>query len=176
MEHDQQAFWKLAYDQHGPALMAFLRSRTGSREDAEELLQETFVRAIRSSVMLRDRSKARGYLFTIAHNLLRSSRRRSRISPVVAVESPPDHEADEVADDRVRMRAVLERLGQVLAEMPAAHRRAFELAVVDKTPYRDICECTGWSLAQVKINVYRGRKRVTQALADLLPRNLEGMA
>ena len=39
-------FWRNAYEKHGPSLLAFLVSRIRDRDDAEDLLQETFVRAL----------------------------------------------------------------------------------------------------------------------------------
>jgi DNA-directed RNA polymerase specialized sigma24 family protein len=57
--------------------------------------------------------------------------------------------------------------------MPAAHRKAFELAILDKMPYREIARLTGWSISQVKINVYRARKRTIEGLAEVLPTHQE---
>jgi RNA polymerase sigma-70 factor (ECF subfamily) len=164
------AFWKTAYHEHGPAVMAFLRSRLGNREDAEELMQETFVRAMRAGDRLRDRSTVRGYLFTTAHNLMRNRFRRAQVSPVVdGAIAGVEAWAVDTADTRARLRALVDRLAEVLENLPPAHREAFKLAVLDRVPYREIADRTGWSLSTVKINVYRARKRVTLELADFLP-------
>ena len=168
MEQGSTAFWRGAYEEHGPSVLAFLRSRLGSREDAEELLQETFVRAMRTDSPLREKEKVRGYLFTTAHNLLRNRARRAQVSPIVSAVPLCDPEETEATDARARLRALCERLDTVLEGMSADHRRAFELGVIDKTPYREIAQQTGWSLSQVKVNVYRSRKRAVQELADFL--------
>lgn len=158
-------FWHRAYREHGSAVLAFLRSRVGSREDAEELLQETFVRVLRRSCAFDDQRSARAYLFTTAHNLARNHARRRRVSPFV--EGPAgEPEAAGSADVRARLRSLLETVERELGGMPEAHRTAFRLGVLDKLPYREIAARTGWSAAQVKINVYRARKRVVEALGS----------
>jgi DNA-directed RNA polymerase specialized sigma24 family protein len=70
------------------------------------------------------------------------------------------------AEERARLGQLCDRLATLLGEMPAAHRRAFELGVLQKMPYREIARHTGWSVAQVKINVYRGRKRIIRGLGE----------
>ena len=50
-----------------------------------------------------------------------------------------------------------------------AHRRAFQLAIAEQHSYADVARQTGWSLSQVKINVYRARKRLIAGLRDYLP-------
>lgn len=170
------SFWRQAYEEHGRAVLAFLRSRARSREDAEDLLQETFVRAIRSGGGLRDAGKVRPYLFTTAHNLLRNARRHAQSSPLVETACEIDAEATDGADSRARLRLLLSSLQALLEGMPPAHREAFQLGVMEKLPYRDIASRTGWSLAQVKVNVHRARRRAVEELGGLLPASPEGRA
>lgn len=165
---DQTAFWRGAYEQHGPSVLAFLRSRVGNRDDAEELLQETFVRAIRAGDKLRERDKVRGYLFSTAHNLVRNRARRQQAAPVI-VDSEKEIEDGELADNRARLRSLCERLDTVLDTMSSEHRRAFELGVLEKLPYREIAERTGWTISQVKINIYRARRYVMTELTEYMP-------
>ena len=173
---EASGFWRQAYEQHGPAVLAFLRSQARSREDAEDLLQETFVRAIRAGGGLRDSSKIRPYLFATAHNLLRNVHRRTAASPLVDASPTVDPEASDGADSRARVRLLLARLQALLEAMPPALRQAFELGIIEKVAYREIASRTGWSLAQVKVNVHRARRRAVEELAGLLPARPEGRA
>ena len=166
-EHEiDVTFWKHAYVDHGPAILAFLRSRLGQADVAEELMQETFVRAIRSAERLRDANKVRSYLFTTAHNLIRNHHRRTTASPLVPADDEHEIADSDAADAHARLRSLVDRLTVVLEAMPEAHRRAFELGVLDRIPYREIARQTGWSSSQVKINVYRARQRVIRELAE----------
>lgn len=53
---------------------------------------------------------------------------------------------------------------RALAGMKEPYRRAFELGVLEQCSYNEVAEATGWSLAQVKINIYRARKQVLAAV------------
>ncbi len=174
--HDRVTFWRSAYEEHGPAILAFLRARLAVRDDAEELLQETFLRAMRAEVGIRDLSRVRGYLFTTAHNLVKSHRRRARVSPLVPDTAQGEAVGYEATDTHASLRELIDRIGRLLETMPDAHRQAFELGVLERMPYRDIADRTGWSLAQVKINVYRARRRVIAELGDRLGEQREAIA
>lgn len=166
------SFWKATYDAHAGSLLAFLTRRVARREEAEDLLQETFVRAIRAGV--REGGSVRSYLFTIAHHLMVNRVRRKRPLLVSELEGPPDL-IDAVADsgaatDWAALAGDLSRrLAALRATLAPAHRLAFDLGILERRPYREIAEVTGWTLAQVKINVYRARRRAMAAFADFLP-------
>lgn len=169
-------YWQRAYEEHGPVVFAFLSSRLPRRQDAEDLLQETFVRAIRASGRLRDENKMRPYLMSIAHNLMVNDARRRRprlfSEAATTTESTPfdDFPADTESPEAMAHLTDLEqRLENVLDDMTPDQQTAFRLAVLRQERYRDIAKQTGWSEAKVKINVYRARKRAIAALREFLP-------
>lgn len=164
-------FWRSAYDRHGPAVRAFLERRLRRREEAEDLLQETFVRAIRSD-SFSEGGNLRGYLLRIAHNLMVNRLRRPRlVVPGGDEDGSFDHVASGGAspEEDASWSAFRHDLARVLAGMSEAHRRAFEMAVLEGRSYGEVAERMGWSLAQVKINVYRARRRVIEELREHLP-------
>ncbi|HVS64013.1 MAG TPA: sigma-70 family RNA polymerase sigma factor [Thermoanaerobaculia bacterium] len=167
-------FWQTAYRDHGPAVLAYLRSRV-RREDAEDLLQETFVRAIRAGDSLRDQTKLRPYLLTIAHNLSINAHRRKRPQlfseaseeQQVLLEETPDRSAS--PETRADLGRLEERLDEAMESMTPNLRTAFELAVLRQEPYKVVARQTGWSIAQVKVNVFRARQKAIAQLRELLP-------
>lgn len=171
IEQDRM-FWRAAYQSHAPAVLAFLRHRLGRREDAEDLLQETFVRAIRSGSF--DGDNLRAYLLRTAHNLWVNRRRR----PHLVVSAPGGDDAPladvpaEAAspEQEASWSAFHEELRCVLAGLSEPHRRAFELGALEQRSYGEIAQITGWSLPQVKVNLYRARKRVIEELREHFPR------
>lgn len=168
------AFWRAAYEAHAPAVLGYALRRVGRREEAEDLLHETFVRAIRAGSLGTD-DNLRGYLLRTAHNLWVNRVRRPRL--VVPAPSDDD-EADalaEAADGSPSPEASAEwsgfrrQLARVLGGMPPTHRRAFELAVLQGLSYTEVARRTGWTLPQVKINVFRARRRLVDELGDQIP-------
>jgi RNA polymerase sigma-70 factor (ECF subfamily) len=169
--------WRSAWERHGEELYGFLRRRTGRREDAEDLLQETFARAIRARPEGLPDEALRPYLFTAAQHLLADRRERggerlfSEMGTSGADPDPADPRAvspeDHALGDRLRR-----RLREVLGRLPQAHRTAYELAVLARMPYEQIRQRTGWSAELVRVNVHRARRRV---LTELAP-ELEGVA
>ena len=172
---DDRSFWRQAYQEHGPSILAFLTSRIGRRDLAEDFLQETFVRAMQRDAGVGVGAKLRSYLFTTAHHLVISDRRgkRPRLfselsdaeAAAVARPTAPEARSPEAALDLARVR---ERLDAALAALVPAHRAAFQGAVLEQKAYAEIAREQGWTLEQVKINVHRARKKVIERLRDLV--------
>ena len=175
MDVGDSAFWMSTYEQHGSAVMAFLTSRTGRRDLAEDLLQETFVRAIRARPSKLDPGGIRSYLFTTAHRLVLSRYRRKQPILFSEVSEAASHTWEQIADERAvspeaatDLSRFEERLHEVLATLGEAQRSAFQLAVLQQKSYSEIATQKGWTLGQVKTNVHRARKKVISALRDVL--------
>ncbi len=169
------SIWPTAYAQHEAAILAFLRRRLGP-EDAQDLCQETFARAVAAGDALRDPAKVRSYLFRIAHNLMVNRARRptlvrseSDLGEEVSLERmarAPERWSPQAAAGERMLR---ERVAAVLETLSPEQRTAFELGVLDRCPYREIAARTGWSISKVKINVFRARRKMIAALGDQRP-------
>lgn len=173
------SYWHGAYQDHAPAVLAYLTSRV-RRPDAEDLLQETFVRAIRASGSLRQEDKLRSYLLTIAHNLMINRLRKKSpqlFSETRSAGSDTELEDELVSDSSPEAEANLsifeQRLAEVLDGMSPKLRIAFEQAVLRQEPYKRVARANGWTLAQVKINVFRARRQAIAHLAEFLPATTE---
>ncbi len=168
-------FWRTTFREHGSSVLAFLSSRVGRRDVAEDLLQETFVRAMRRKADLPDPAKMRSYLMTTAFHLIVDQRRRRRPALFSEV-SDRDARALERAPDRsspspdrlIDLRRLEEHLGDALASLRPAWRTAFEEAVLRQRPYAEIAGRQGWTLQQVRVNVHRARKDVIARLRHIL--------
>jgi len=166
-------FWQSTYQQHAPAVLAFLSSRVGRRDMAEDLLQETFVRAMRAQDRLRDVARIKSYLFSTAHRLVLNHFRRKRPvlfseiregSAAIDREDPAITAADEATD----LSRAEERLQEVVDSMTPALRTAFVAAVLEGKSYAEIARENNWTSGQVRVNVCRARKKAIAELRDLL--------
>lgn len=66
MTRNDDDFWMNTFEEHGSSILAFLTSRLGQRDLAEDLRQETFIRAMRGGGRLSEGGNVRSYLFTTA--------------------------------------------------------------------------------------------------------------
>jgi RNA polymerase sigma-70 factor, ECF subfamily len=174
----REALWRAVWEADRSAVLAFLRRRVGDADLAEDLLQETFVRAIRAG-RLADGEGARAYLMTIARNLAADQgRRRLRLVRDGAHRTVPaddGSEAVQVADRRTESpeesagrRGLERRVRDALAALPERYRIAFRMAAVEQRSYREIGTALGWSLDQVRVNVHRARRRLIDRLGPEL--------
>ena len=164
-------FWQEAYEEHGEAVFRFLLRRLPSRDEAEDLLQETFVRAMRFDSF--QGGNLRGYLMSIARHLIINKHRRPKV--VVPFESPIEDEApfervaadDDSPEEKAAGRRLEREVARALQRLKPDHRRAFELAVLGQLSYGEVAAATGWSLSRVKSNVHRARKHLINELGPL---------
>ena len=167
-------FWKEAYEEHGGAVLSFLTRRVGKREDAEDLLQETFVRAIRAGSALRDDSRVKPYLMSIAHRVMIDKSRRKRPLLLLDFAGKESARVVEATDESPSPEALAHvsnlesRVGEVLETLPAALAQAFRLAVLEQRSYKEIGDLQGWPMSMVRMNVYRARQKVIAALGPVL--------
>lgn len=166
------SFWEDAYREHGPDVLSFLRRRARATADAEDLLQETFVRAIRSETGLRNLGKVRSYLFTTAQNLLINHLQRDRrvLSEIEieAIRSEMQPEPQPAPDASVREQEMDARLVAAMKSMPEAEENAFRSAILERQSYEEVGRRHGWSRDQVKVYVYRARKRMLTELGEFV--------
>jgi len=136
----------------------------GDRLDAEELVQDTFVRAYRAMAgyppaRVRD-LRLRGWLTTI---LVNAGRNRSRVRRVPTVELAFEPGAEPAADPLTR-RDERETWARLLAGLTPAQRTAVVLRHVDGLSYAEIAEAVGRPEGTVKAHVHRGLAALRTAL------------
>lgn len=135
---EDEALVRTLYQQHGAAILAFATGLTGDRAIAEDVLQETLVRAWRHAASLSDSiGSVRGWLFTVARNIVTDQLRAKSVRPKEVAQSqeltPSEHDhAQQVVDSIVALQA-LEKLSPehrvVLEELYFRGRSVTEAAV-----------------------------------------------
>jgi RNA polymerase sigma-70 factor (ECF subfamily) len=154
------------YERHAARVFAFCLNRLGSREEAEDAVQSTFLNAFRSLKRGVVPQAETAWLFAIAQNVCltrrRSSRRRGRL------ESTADFErVGETAAAPQRPGEELIGLQDALEEMPASQRRAILLREWQGLSYREIAAELELSQAAVETLVFRARRSLASRLAPV---------
>lgn len=139
-------------------MFRFLRRVTGSREVAEDLLQETFLRVVRAQQEYREQGQERAWLFRIARNVLLNRRRRQGRSPQLG-------ELGEAAAPVPGPRP-LERIGlhRALVDLEEKLREAFLLREVGGLGYQEIAVACDTTRDAVRSRIHRARMELRRAL------------
>lgn len=150
------------------------RILTGGDGDAEDLVQETFVRAFRSMSRFRGDSTFRTWLHRIAVNVIRShmAHRRRRMENRVPRRDVDDADdgMEDVASREDLETAIVRRqtIDKALASLPDDMRLLITLRDVQGLEYREIATITGLPMGTVESRIFRGRRRLRPLLAPLL--------
>jgi RNA polymerase sigma-70 factor (ECF subfamily) len=146
---------------------------TRNRTDAEDLVQDTMVKAFRFSDRFRPGTNLRAWLYTILHNTWRN-RRRDAARGNVEVDSERVDEAAAGAEgpsagetpERILMRATLDAdLQAALDALPDAFRQAVWLRDVEEFSYAEIAAMLDVPIGTVMSRISRGRRLLFERLS-----------
>jgi len=142
-------------------LRAYAISLTRNVDQAEDLVQETILKAISKHERFESGTNLQAWLFTILRNLFFSTRRRSQRE----VEDPDGaHAAALTTIPDQEDRIVVQNLGEALAQLPQEQREAILLVGAEGLSYDETAEALGVKVGTIKSRVNRARNR----LADLM--------
>jgi len=165
---DEEAF-RLIFDRYSRPLISFIYDMVGSRELAEDLTQETFVRAYKSLGALRDETKLSTWLFGIAKNVARESF-RTRVREKGHVHVDDEAEVFELHDGRRGPAGQLldkELSGVIqnaLLRLDEDKRLVFTLKIFQQRSYEEISEITGFSIGKLKTDLHRARAEMRRRI------------
>src|SRR5438552_1665254 len=147
------------YEVHGPGLFAFLRRALGNYANAEDLVQEVFIHAIRASTQPGP-DAIRPWLFRIASNLAISDYRRRRIVRFLTLASDDAVVAGTFDEDADQVRAALRSI-------PRDQAVTLTLALHEGFSRREIADMLGIGEEAVKSRLARGRRNFAAAYRRL---------
>jgi RNA polymerase sigma-70 factor (ECF subfamily) len=162
---DPAALWS----EFAPPLRRFLSRRVPPGVDAEDLVQEVFLRVIRHAGALRSTDRPEAWLFQIARNALRDSLRARlrRDGRNDALEGDEDLAAEpDAAADRAAAAELAPCLTSMVARLPEPYRTAMRLTTLDGISQADAARQLGISNSGMKSRVQRGRDRLRDMLVQ----------
>ena len=148
---------------HAP-LVRYLTRRLGDRDWAEEVAQETFVRALRQESITNERA----WLFTVANNLVRDearkdARRRRHLALLAEQERDSAAEPEPTSLERAQEAALARKAVDSLAERD----RLALLMREEGLDYHEIAEALGLSFGSVGTTLARARRRLAETYEAL---------
>jgi RNA polymerase sigma factor (sigma-70 family) len=138
----------------------------GKREDAEEVVQDAFVKAFRNLSSFRQKAKFSTWLYRIIYNTAISKHRQKKpgwqsIEDVIIPDNTMELMAEET-DDRHKI------LETAMQQMPEEDRILLTLYYVDESSVDDLHSVLGISKANVKIKLFRARKRLQELVSKTM--------
>jgi len=155
------------YQEHGGALLAYATRLMGERPAAEDVVQETLIRAWRNpEALTNNKGSVRGYLFTITRNIAIDRHRARKARPPEVAESPSstpveqDH-ADQVVDSMVVLAA--------MDELSEEHRDVLEAIYFHGRSVEETAEKLGVPAGTVKSRSYYALRRLRDSIGERPP-------
>ena len=153
---------ELIWDAFSEPLRKFIRVRVRDDDEAEDLLQEVFIRIHTRIDTLQDQSRLASWIYQIARNLIidtyRSRREELPLPDVIPVQpevDDPDAEAEIAAG-----------LVEMVRDLPDKYSQALILTEFDGMKQTELAEVLGISVSGAKSRVQRGREMLRQSLLD----------
>jgi len=168
---DHEAY-RLIFELEHRFVLRFLYAMVGDRTVAEELTQETFVRAYRNLSTIRKEAKVSTWLCGIAKNValnhLRSQRKESRHQVEDSeVEDQPGKETSQ-PDRQVLNSELRQVIHRALAGLDDNKRLVFTLKVMQQLSYEEIAAATGYSIAKLKTDLHRAKAEMRRVIGPYL--------
>lgn len=163
------------YEIFAPRIYNFLVRMLGSREEAEDLTQQTFLIAIGRLPGLRDANQIESWIYRIARNEAYQRFRRKK-----ALRLDEEYAANPETSDLIERRLhanpeellltgeLRQVLQKVLLGLPPRSREVFILAIIQGMSYKDVSAVTGRSLLAIKTDIYRARLSARHELRKYL--------
>ncbi len=163
----KEQFFNDLVRQYSERLYWHVRSMVGSHEDADDLLQDIFIKVWNSLDSFRGDSEVFTWLWRIATNETISHLRKARVRAALSF-SRIDGEAERVSDPdpRIDGDAVMRRLRVALMKLPDKQRLGFGIRYWEELSYEQISEITGTSVGALKASYHYAFEKVKQYLTD----------
>ena len=165
---DSEAF-RLIFERYSRPVISFIFDMVNDRSLAEELTQETFVRAYRAINTMRRDTKLSTWLFGIARNVARESlRARARANSHLDI---ADKSVMDLSDRKpapvegLLSKELNDVIRRSLAALDEDKRLVFTLKVLHQCSYEEIAAITGFSIAKLKTDLHRARAEMRRRVS-----------
>ena len=154
---DEQSF-QTFFRQTSAPLRAYVVRVAGNTAMADDIVQEAFLRLLRSPPPTREPQELRAFLFRIASNLLIDQWRQRRRERVAGDRRAPE---PSVAARNIPLRVDMAR---TFERLPPQQRQLLWLAYVEGAEHREIADALGLQPRSIRVLLYRARRKLAQLL------------
>ncbi len=171
---DVYAFEQIVHRYKDP-LVNFIYHFVGNRNDAEDIVQETFLRVFKKKNLYRNVAKFSTWIYTIASNLARTELRRRRRRRILSLSQmgygDKDYELPDYfssPDKTIERKTKEQTIRKEIEILPVKFKEVVVLRDIQEFSYEEISQILHIPLGTVKSRVNRGRVRLQKRLQHLL--------
>ena len=150
------------YQTYFDPVYRFALSISGSPQNAEEITQETFFKAMRSLDQFQGKSNLKSWLCAIAKNLWLSEQRKKKVQPIDDALSLPDLSVG--PEEAIVRQDESKRIHQLLHHLEEPYREVFMLRTLGQLSFRDIGELFGKSENWACVIYHRARAKIKERM------------
>jgi RNA polymerase sigma-70 factor (ECF subfamily) len=161
-EVSEKAFAEL-FARHSPRVFAYCKRFLSTKEEAEDVFQETFIKFHQSASLERVMTNVPAFLVTIARNLCVNQKRREKVA--ISFE---DYMAQDVVDTSNEKNELLDLIKMAIELLADEYKEAFILREYDGLSYQEIGTITGVPLTTVKVRIHRAKVKIREVLTPYL--------
>jgi len=158
------------YQNHQAELLAFVSSRLGGIEEAEDIVQDVFLRLLQNSNPIME-STLQALAYTIARNLITDHYRRKQWAAKYGMQSIDGRQQAVTADDEaarpLSIKEVTEFLERGLLRVPEKCRELYRMHIYDGMQVSDISQQTGENYKSVEYRLGIARKEIRKYLRHI---------
>lgn len=142
------------FDQHGDEVYRYIRFSIGNKTDAEDILQEVFLRVVQSWERFNHRSSPKTWLWAIVNNCIREYMRKTkRLRDTMTYD-----DTDQLAPDADPL--VFLDLEASLSCLSTEQRQVFVERIIHERSSKEAAETLGWSNAKVRTTLHRAINKI----------------
>lgn len=147
-------------------LRPFIATRVSSAADADDVLQDVFLRMQRALPSLRDDQRFGPWVYQVTRSAIAQLRRQAARHPLAREEGPAEpHDVPAEASETPDLDCELgEHIAPFVAALPSPYREALTLTELEGLTQKDAAAMLGISLPAMKSRVLRGRERLRASL------------
>jgi RNA polymerase sigma-70 factor (ECF subfamily) len=167
---DSEAFAEI-YDQYVARIFGFASHMIGSREEAEDVTQDTFFLAFQNLRNLRNHGHFEQWLYRIARNEIYKRQRKAKHKPdslddthkgILHILKSADPASN--PESSLLSAELGEKVKAAFHTLPMRYKETLVLATLQELSYQAICRIQGRSLSSVKTDVYRARLLMSEKM------------
>ena len=162
---NESAFVQM-YEIYSGRLFGVCLRYSKNRADAEDLLQESFVKIYENLENFQGSGSLEGWLRRITVNICINHYRKSKNEKVIASDN---FIVDDVVNETVFSKIETERILELIQELPEGYRLVFNLHVIEGYKHNEIAELLGTSENTSKTQLLKARKQLMEKVIKLYP-------